>query len=607
MDRLRYTEFFLLVGFLLYSHGISPTAYTAGFRQEPVRLDSVGSEVSSEKNSFHLKPPGKSLVQGLIQPLEEALDKGVPGIRVEFETEQEFQKLQTQAKEYVEYRKGKLGTEKKAVLFAQCLSSPEENPFCEFLSENLLHSWPREFIFEDLEDLRVANPSQTRRKRRKEDVMLVSMALVNADFRTLQKAKAWEIGRALRRFDSWEPLEQVSEVALRMWGCPPVELTTAMGLKAEEYFPEERFKQLAISLYRRSDSCGSIDNIAAVRARFRLALLHLWEGNCKAADPVLKNLLKERGETYYTRAMYWRGHCARQLGDATTYQLILNRMKDENPIGYHTLALANGGELKSFFENRPRVLLRTQIKEELNSMVRSIEMLQELNENRYASEILRVLKANLEDLEPGFILYVAVLSNRNKDNIPQFQVLSRLFKENPRYISKETLKLFFPLKYFDRISKYRSKVDPFLTIGLIRQESAFNESARSPVGARGLMQLMPATAWRTARVSRRRLYHPATNIHVGVKYFKELLERFNGDAELALASYNAGPHRVESWLKRYPTRNRMLFLDMIPFTETRKYVSLIGRNYFWYYQLYGAAEQSKTARRPANFSAFDHF
>jgi soluble lytic murein transglycosylase len=74
---------------------------------------------------------------------------------------------------------------------------------------------------------------------------------------------------------------------------------------------------------------------------------------------------------------------------------------------------------------------------------------------------------------------------------------------------------------------------------------------------------------------------------LGVKFFSSLLDRFSGDAELALAAYNAGPERVDSWLKRYPVANRALFVDLIPFRETRDYVSLIARNYYWYQALYG--------------------
>ena len=134
-----------------------------------------------------------------------------------------------------------------------------------------------------------------------------------------------------------------------------------------------------------------------------------------------------------------------------------------------------------------------------------------------------------------------------------------------------------------------SGVNPYIVMALIRQESAFNEKARSPAGAMGLMQLLPKTArlfnrgkWRT------NLYDPASNVKIGSRYFAFLLRLYHGDTELALAAYNAGPKHVDSWLKRYTVTDRALFLDLIPFRETREYVASIARNYIWYMTLYDA-------------------
>jgi soluble lytic murein transglycosylase len=76
------------------------------------------------------------------------------------------------------------------------------------------------------------------------------------------------------------------------------------------------------------------------------------------------------------------------------------------------------------------------------------------------------------------------------------------------------------------------------------------------------------------------------NIRLGTKYIGNLVNRYDRDAELALAAYNAGAERVDDWTKRYPTTDRMLFLDLIPYKETRDYVVLIGRNFYWYHTLY---------------------
>ncbi|MDQ1523045.1 MAG: hypothetical protein QOE47_969 [Pyrinomonadaceae bacterium] len=111
----------------------------------------------------------------------------------------------------------------------------------------------------------------------------------------------------------------------------------------------------------------------------------------------------------------------------------------------------------------------------------------------------------------------------------------------------------------------RYGVDPYLIFCVMEQESHFNTGAVSPVGARGLMQLMPGTA---ARFGVRRVHDPAQNIAGGTRFLKQLLGRFNGRVELVLASYNAGEGAVIKYGHRVP-----------PYRETRNYVRLISGRY----------------------------
>lgn len=107
------------------------------------------------------------------------------------------------------------------------------------------------------------------------------------------------------------------------------------------------------------------------------------------------------------------------------------------------------------------------------------------------------------------------------------------------------------------------------------------------------MQLMPATARvLDHRVRKFQLLNADINLRLGIQYFEILVDRYNGDVELALAAYNAGAEVVDRWQKRYTVKNRLLFLDLIPFAETRNYVTLIGRNYYWYSKIY--SDQLKT-------------
>jgi soluble lytic murein transglycosylase len=115
-------------------------------------------------------------------------------------------------------------------------------------------------------------------------------------------------------------------------------------------------------------------------------------------------------------------------------------------------------------------------------------------------------------------------------------------------------------------------------MAIARRESAFFPSARSPVGARGLMQLMPATGAAVARkaglkLQTRELYDIERNIDLGSVYYRQLLERFDGKRPLALAAYNAGPSRVQHWIREQAPMD--VWIETIPYRETRDYVKAV--------------------------------
>ena len=96
-----------------------------------------------------------------------------------------------------------------------------------------------------------------------------------------------------------------------------------------------------------------------------------------------------------------------------------------------------------------------------------------------------------------------------------------------------------------------NRIDPKVAFGLVRTESGFKSSATSPVGAIGLTQLMPATArWMQRGVTRSDLRNPEVNLRIGFRYLRELIDKYEGDTELALTAYNRGPGTVDRVLKR---------------------------------------------------------
>ena len=147
--------------------------------------------------------------------------------------------------------------------------------------------------------------------------------------------------------------------------------------------------------------------------------------------------------------------------------------------------------------------------------------------------------------------------------------------------SWDRLDLRFPRGYWQIFQSVAEEleVDPYELLSLARRESGLYPRARSRVGARGLMQLMPATARSVAKERREvyggisSLYDPPTNIALGATYYVNLLSRFDGNRVKALAAYNAGPNRVVRWTQKEMAVDQ--WVDSIPFGETREYVQAV--------------------------------
>lgn len=155
----------------------------------------------------------------------------------------------------------------------------------------------------------------------------------------------------------------------------------------------------------------------------------------------------------------------------------------------------------------------------------------------------------------------------------------------------DDLDIRFPMAYRSSLvnaAKAR-EIHPSWVFAITRQESAFMADARSPVGATGLMQLMPATAKETARrfdiplSSHQQVLNPSTNIQLGAAYLSQIYGQFKGNRVLASAAYNAGPGRVRQWLRNAEHLPFDVWVENIPFDETRQYV----QNVLTYSVIYG--------------------
>ena len=484
--------------------------------------------------------------------------------------------LLKQAREYSEFRRNLSMRRETAGWLEKCQREKprSDNPYCAF-------------------DLKRREISQTQDKKvHQSERRALAHELRAGNFEIFATRNPFEISAAVRQLDQDRQIAGVAMNVADSAACVPPGVAAALASKLEERFPAIEIVELTKRLYRKALACGS--NLAAAHASFRLGLLHIWENNCTEISSLMLKV-ESIGEAsqFHARAKYWRYFCANLTGDQLNRDFARSALLKDHPMSFQALAAtADDSDMIDHVMNQPapQIAFRSLVRSDLNQILRAAEALIRLGSSgshaQLASEIFDQSVKDIATMEPEVRLYAAVVMNRTGGTLPKFKILSELFLDAPQTVSLKTLKLFFPLSYLDIVRTKQQQVDPLLILSLIRQESAFNKEARSIAGARGLMQVMPATARMVARKHVSRLYEPSINIEVGTKYFLNRLRQYEGDVELTLAAYNAGFSRVDDWRKRYPTDNRLLFLDLIPFRETREYVSSILRNYYWYVKLY---------------------
>ncbi|MDX1432672.1 MAG: transglycosylase SLT domain-containing protein [Gammaproteobacteria bacterium] len=168
---------------------------------------------------------------------------------------------------------------------------------------------------------------------------------------------------------------------------------------------------------------------------------------------------------------------------------------------------------------------------------------------------------------------------------------------------RDDLAMRFPLAYRDSVLELAAAraLDPAWIYAIVRQESAFMPDARSPKGALGLMQIMPGTGKRIARslnrplASRSELLDEDVSLEFGSSYLRTLLDRLDGHAVLATAAYNAGIHRVERWRPEDRAMDPDVWIESVPFRETREYLRRV--------LAYTAIYQRRLGREPVSLGA----
>ncbi len=189
-----------------------------------------------------------------------------------------------------------------------------------------------------------------------------------------------------------------------------------------------------------------------------------------------------------------------------------------------------------------------------------------------------------------------MLKNLKTSHIPIFLwgfvilfIISAVFF--PRWIS-----VFYPQPHRDTVMQMSREyqVDPNLVFAIIQAESKFEDTARSHAGARGLMQIMPETAyWIAEQIAlddfdADMLDNPAVNIRLGCWYLASLHAEFGGRLPLVVAAYNAGRGKVNKWIEEEKWDGTYEHIEQVPYQETRQYIKKVISNYESYQAIYSA-------------------
>ena len=303
------------------------------------------------------------------------------------------------------------------------------------------------------------------------------------------------------------------------------------------------------------------------------ALAHFLKMNAAVSYPISK-----------ARAAFWIGKTYKKLGQVNQANTWFKTGSQYGTTFYGQLSHKEIDE-KKFSINNSFKFSEEKYEEfkKNNPLAKSVIVLKELNRTKYTKDILR----HLGDVDQNKTAEEISMAGVLAQDIERYDFAIQIAK-NASYKNLNFLEISYPKIEVPKQIKDQKILDSSVILALIRQESEFDTSATSRVGAKGLMQIMPATGKLLSKVtnidfSREKLTRDKDyNLALGSYYISDLDDLF-GSQYLAFAAYNAGPNRVEKWIKTHgDPRKKQIdaidFIELIPFHETRNYVQRVSEN-----------------------------
>lgn len=269
--------------------------------------------------------------------------------------------------------------------------------------------------------------------------------------------------------------------------------------------------------------------------------------------------------------VYWKARAQEATGQAEQANILYQRLaKNRN---YYAFLSADRLNLPYQFNPNPIKKVNTQV---LIKKYPELQRIQELLAIDWPLSTKREWYQLLNKVDKDEFQVVGVLANQWEQHAQAIRAMAKAKDWN-------ALHLRFPTPFKEPVMQHAEKnnIDPSWVYGIMRRESAFSVDIKSPVGATGLMQIMPKTAKYVSQklgrknVSYKKLTQAKNNIELGSAYLNYLSGKYNGNKVLATAAYNAGPNRVDRWLPKAGNLPADQWVDSITFSETRAYVKAV--------------------------------
>ena len=300
-------------------------------------------------------------------------------------------------------------------------------------------------------------------------------------------------------------------------------------------------------------------------------------------------------QNWFQAASYWSARSKEAAEDTAAARVLYLETVGYSPVTFYGIQSAQRSGIEAWDE----LTLRTQpaapdLEAYYAGVLEHMDLLRQIGWSGRAVRDLRAARRSRTDTT-GQLLALALALNEAGWTSEGITLGWEVHRRKGGQWSVALMKAIYPLPYRAAVeqSAAREGLDPGFIAGLMRQESMFDHDIVSSAGAVGLMQLMPRTATGLAGESGVTEFHtgqlevPEINLLLGSRYLASLLRRFRGSRTGALISYNAGPHRFVTW-RDFPeySVDEELFIERIPFNETRRYVKAVEANAYIYRRLY---------------------